>query len=186
MLDLMPVKIHLRFVFFYGWETWNTRSSFSLCVREERDRKSESKRESKSWIDWNPGKWMAEHRNNEPYLHFKAYSNKDNNGLGSRGKKELSIAIRKRQREWLRVRMRGRERECVEAKRTPGDCIQFVLWDRSMHIKRALNHTHEAWLMPPSLAHTALPPWGDKSNWFRLFALFLLLRCRLGALTRHY
>lgn len=41
---------------------------------------------------------MAEHRNNEPYLHFKAYSNKDNNGLGSQGKKELRM-VYERDRE---------------------------------------------------------------------------------------
>lgn len=153
----MPVKIHLRFVFFTA-EKLRTHARVFLYVCRESERVWErmSEGERKRWIDWNPGKWMAEHRNNEPYLHFKAYSNKDNNGLGSQGKKELRMVYeRDRENEWDRESLCGKAR--AEAKRTPGDCMQFVLWDRSMHIKRALNHTHEAWLMPPSPAACRAP-----------------------------
>lgn len=90
----MILKIHLRFVFFLRLATHTLKFCFMcVCVRE-RERVSE--REGK--IERNPVKWMAKHLNNEPYLHFKAYSNKDNNGLGSTWKERKSWELYARER----------------------------------------------------------------------------------------
>lgn len=68
---------------------------------------------------------MAEHRNNEPYLHFKAYSNKDNNGLGSQGKKELRM-VYERDRERLSEKesvWQGKSRGETDAGRLHAICF---------------------------------------------------------------